>query len=41
MSRDKDIVLEVRGLSKTFDNRVVIQDASFSIKKKHNSRINW
>ncbi len=40
MSRDKNIVLEVRGLSKTFDNRVVIQDASFSIKK-HNSRINW
>lgn len=33
MSRDKNIVLEVRGLSKTFDNRVVIQDASFSIKK--------
>ncbi|RBP35940.1 ABC transporter ATP-binding protein [Garciella nitratireducens] len=33
MSRDKNIVLEVRGLSKKFDNRVVIQDASFSIKK--------
>lgn len=33
MSRESDIVLEVSNLSKKFENRVVIKDASFSIKK--------
>lgn len=33
MSIDSNIVLEVSALSKKFENRVVIKDASFSIKK--------
>lgn len=33
MNTDSDIVLEVSNLSKKFENRVVIKDASFSIKK--------